>query len=635
MAVSAFYNFSGNQKMLSLPSEKSRSAQLGIWMQEFLFLAIGFWFLFYRVRPILILESQTPAFLLDKNFFHGFLAIPGGITDWLAAFFLQFWISNFVASLLLIICIWLVAFLSRIWMESLSEKHLIHTFHLIPAGILVILATQYDFHTNILLALIMNLLMVNIFIRLAPQQKGIRAAIGFICSLFIYWITGGAFLIFTVLCGLDDLLFRKQVVTGVLLLIVSCVLPFVASATVFLVTLKQSYFHNLIEEDLILWYYGLALPIFYLLVIIFYLFIKVAGIQKLFAKITELLKWSALAMHWKCAIGVLLLMSSVILLAEGRLNNNVLLGLEINQSIKNNRWQDTQQKAMQLTIVNPLFSSQTNLAIFQSGTLLDRVFAFPQYYGTAGLIMDFDWSLRFPEVASNIYWNLGLVNESLRWAHEAFELKGPTPEILKRLGMGYMIKGDHEAAKKFFLNLKNVPFHDDEAKYLLQINEHPSEFTKDSLCQHILSCNPTSNLMTIFKTPSDQLELLLKRNPNNRMAFEYLMTYYLMDDNLAGFLNHFSEGRVFNYSRIPRHMQEAFLVIASMRSNVNQNQLNTIVEPNTYRKFAAYQQILQSYQGNISNAKHELQARFGDTYWFYLMFERSQSLQLEGHNEFQ
>ena len=127
--------------------------------------------------------------------------------------------------------------------------------------------------------------------------------------------------------------------------------------------------------------------------------------------------------------------------AERKINNNARLGLEINQSIKNEQWQKAQQTAMQCTIVNPLISSQANLALFQSGILLDRVFAFPQFYGAAGLIMDYDWSLKFPEIASNVYWRIGLVNESLHWAHEAFELKGPTPEILKQLGMAYMIKG--------------------------------------------------------------------------------------------------------------------------------------------------------------------------------------------------
>ena len=98
-------------------------------------------------------------------------------------------------------------------------------------------------------------------------------------------------------------------------------------------------------------------------------------------------------------------------------------------------------------------------------------------------------------------------------------------------------------------------------------------------------------------------------------------------ETLQGFLKHFADGRFFNYPRVPRHMQEALLVIASMSTNVDQNQLNAIVEPITFRRFAAYQQILQNYQGNISNAKQEVQKRFGDTYWFYLMFERSKPLQ--------
>jgi tetratricopeptide (TPR) repeat protein len=622
--------------MLSLSTDKSRFVKIGVWIQECLFLALGFWFLFYQVRPILILESQSPAFLLDKNFFHSFLAFPGGITDWLAALFMQFWFSNFWVCLFFIICFWLVAFLSRTWMETLSDNHQIHTFHLIPAGILVILSTQYNFHFSIILALIFNLVSINIFIRIAPRPKVLRAAVGIICSLLLFWITGGAFLIFSILCGLDDLFFRRQSVNGLLLLTLSFVLPYIASTTIFFVTLKQAYLHNLIEENqIVLWYFGYALPIFYLLMIILISLSKVSFVRKPFMKINELFKWSTLAYHWKCAIGMIFLMCGTILLAEGSFNNNLRLGLEIIQSIKNDRWQETQQKAMQCTIVNPLFSSQTNLALYQSGILLDRVFSFPQFYGTAGLIMDYDWSLKFPEIASNVYWRLGLVNESLRWAHEAFELKGPTPEILKQLGMAYMFKGNHDAAKKFFSNLKDVPFHQDEAQYLIGINENPSDFAKDSLCQYIQSCIPTSNLMTIVKSPSDELELLLKRNPNNKMAFEYLMTYYLMDGNLQGFLNHFADGRIFNYPRIPMHMQEALLIIASMSTNVNQNQLNTIVEPNTFRRFAAYQQILQNYQSNISKAKQEVQMRFGDTYWFYLMYERSKPLQSEDHNEFQ
>jgi hypothetical protein len=82
-------------------------------------------------------------------------------------------------------------------------------------------------------------------------------------------------------------------------------------------------------------------------------------------------------------------------------------------------------------------------------------------------------------------------------------------------------------------------------------------------------------------------------------------------------------------------MQEAFLVIASMRPHVDENQLRGVVEPNTMQRFGVYQQILQNYQGNISNAMKELQMRFGDTYWFYLMYERSIQLQSEKRNEFQ
>jgi hypothetical protein len=626
----------GKFNMLSLPAEKNRLVTLSVWMQEFLFVAAGLWFLMSRVHPTLILESQTPVFLSDHNFYYSYLILPGGLTDWLAAFIMQFWFSNFWTSLFLILCFWCIAWMTRRWIETLVGHCGVHTIHLIPAGMLLILTAQYDFHFSIVLALMINLCFLNMFLHWAPDHKAFRAAVGITVSLFLFWFTGGAFFIFSLLCGLNEVFLRKKYLSGVSMLFVSCVLPYIAAVTIFLVIPKQAYLHNLIENNQIpLWYVGYALPLFYLIAVFLVTLSKVSIVQNMISKFIEISRWKSLSPLWKNTIGILVFFGSIIVIVQETANKNARLVLEINQSIKNNHWQQVQQTAMQCTIVNPLISSQTNLALFQSGRLLEHAFVFPQFYGTGGIIMDYDWSLKFPDAASNVYWRLGLVNESLHWAHEALELKGPTPEILKQLGLVYMIKGDQEAAKKFFLNLGNVPNHQDEAKNLIRMNESPAEFAQDSMCRYIQSCIPNSNLMTIVKSPSEELELLLKRNPNNKMAFEYLITYYLMSGNIQGFLNHFADGRVFNYPRVPRHMQEAFLVAASMGTKFDQNQLQAIVGPNTFQRFEAYQRILQNYQGNISSAKPELQKLFGDTYWFYLMYVRSEVLQLEKQYEFQ
>jgi hypothetical protein len=263
------------------------------------------------------------------------------------------------------------------------------------------------------------------------------------------------------------------------------------------------------------------------------------------------------------------------------------------------------------------------------------MFMYPQFYGTYGLFMDFESCSAWPMKASDLYWKLGLVNESLHWAHEALELKGPTAEILKRLGTAYMVKGERSAAEKFFAVLKNVPFEREAAEELMNINDNPLRASVDSSITHIKSLMPVENLMQVVKSPPQELELLLKRNPGNRMAFEYLMAYYLLSGNLKGISDHLADFDRFDYTRIPHHIQEAVLIIASVDLNFNRDRLERLIQQTAYNRYMAYQRILYSHRTDRNGAKKELQRQFGNTYWYYLMFVNPASRQREGFNEFQ
>jgi hypothetical protein len=574
--------------------------------------------------------------LIDSSFFNEFLKIPGGLTDCLSAFFMQFWFSDLSISIFLIFCVWAIAILTRKWMETLTENRLIHTVHLIPAVLLVFLHGQYDFHLSITIALIINLSFLNLIIRWASKHQLFQTIFCLFASVLLFWITGGAFLIYVVLCGFNELILKKHITRGFIILIISVVLPYAASASVFLITLKQSYLHNLISENLIrFWYIGYLIPAFYVVVLLLASLAKISKIPKPLKKIVKFTELKELTFNWQCLIGTPILLCVATFLIQKTDDHNIRLGLEINQSVKEGRWQDVLKTAKQSTTVNPLLSCQTNVALYESNMLLDRIFAFPQFYGTSGLLMDYNWCSYWPEEASNVYWKLGLVNESLHWAHEAFEKKGPTPDILQRLGTIYMVKGDTEAAKPFFMNLKNVPFQEKNADDLMELDENSFKLAQDSAISYIRSCLPTGDLISLDKSIPEKLELLLKRNPKNKMAFEYLIAFHLMDGNLKGFLDHFADGKVFNYSGIPRHMQEALLVITSMSPTFDQNQLKNMIQPITYRRFMAYQQILHNHQENRFSARPELQKLFGDTYWYYLMYVRPEARKEEHQNEYQ
>jgi len=358
---------------MALFNTKRRIDKIFVWIQECLILAGSFFYLLLYVHPRLILEALPPVFLFDANFFNGFLQIPGGMTDWLSSLIMQFWISDFVSAVSLTLCFWIVTFLTRKWIETQIEDRPIHTIHLLPAGLLLVLHSQYYFPFSITVALIINLAILNLFIRWAPKQQALRAASGVVVSVLLFWGTGGAFLVFMILCGVSDLFYRKQVAHGLLLLLLSPVLPYAASVSFFLVPLKEAYLHNLVFEIVTnYWINAYILPALLLMILIIISLAKIPAIRKPFGKVSKP------ALIWRCVAGTILLAGGTLLWGQKSYNRNAQFILQLDRDVKENQWMGVLELATQWPSVKPLFSFQTNIACYQTGILLDRMFAFPQ-----------------------------------------------------------------------------------------------------------------------------------------------------------------------------------------------------------------------------------------------------------------
>jgi hypothetical protein len=603
-----------------------------VWIQEGIVLIALFFYLLLRVHPLLILELKPPAFFTSADFLYESLNIPGGLTDWLAMFFAQFWFSDFLAALFLALCLWAVAYATKKWMETLTTIRPVRAFHLIPAALFLALYIQYDFPLSSILAFVVNLGFLNLFVRWAPRNQFIRSSLSFILSLLLYWFTGGAFFVFAVLSGLDDVIFQKRSASGFLSLLFAAALPLAAFNYVFLVVIKQAYLHNMpFENPTRLQGLGYAIPAFYLLTMAFFSLAKVGAIRNALHKTGKRIESLKLAFVWKLTLEAVILIAFTVFIAQKSYDDTKQLALQLNQSARHGRWSDVLELASRSTAPNPLFSFQTNLALYNEHKLLDTMFAYPQQLGTLGLMMDLEWCDAWPEESNNFYWQLGLINESHHWATEAYELKGPSADILERLGMIFMLKGSPLSADRFFLKLGQIPFHGKTAAHLIGLNANPSELAQDGECRRILSCMPTEDYVSIGTPSYRQLEVLLKRNPRNRMAFEYLMAYYLLEKNLKGIADHLPYFGALGYSVLPRHIQEALLFIVAMNPKPDLGQLKRVIDPTTYRRFVEYQQILVRHKGDGGGARQELQTRFDDTYWYYLMFGKSPSK----HSEYQ
>ena len=119
------------------------------------------------------------------------------------------------------------------------------------------------------------------------------------------------------------------------------------------------------------------------------------------------------------------------------------------------------------------------------------------------------------------------------------------------------------------------------------------------------------------------------------MAFEYLIAYDLLTANGQGIMDHIPDFRALNYKKLPRHVQEALIVIATMIPKFDMNKLKQWVDPIIFNRFMEYRKILVKHKGDKGSAKQELKEQFDDTYWYYLMFVISGPRQSEGQNEYQ
>jgi hypothetical protein len=618
-----------NIKILIQSTKKNGFVAFSSWMQDALFLLVCLCYLLMKIHPVLMIESQAPAFILNNSFFSQCISIPGGLTDWLSAYNMQFWSSDVLAALFLICCFWLVSYGTKRWIETLTTSRPVHTFHLIPAGLLLALHSQFEFHLSVTIALIINIIAILLFLRWAPKQFFFRISTSVSMLIVLYWLTGGAFFLFAVLAALDELFLKKHFVNGSSILLISTALPFLICSIV-LITLKQAYIHNVSFEtstELPLAEY--CLPAFFILTFGFMSFAYFLEKWILFKKI------ALIPFIWKWSVATVLLLTGTIILASRSINEIKQDVFTINRAIDEERWADVLAITRFCSNETPLIISQSNLALYQTGILLDSMFAYPQSKGTLGLLMNQTWCLAWPEQASNVSWRLGLINDAQHWSHEALERKGPTSKLLRKLGMIYMVKGNHLAAQRYFLNLQDVPLQQPKAEILMRLNANPGELAQNSECKTILECMPLEDFISRERNPVPKLESLLKRNPKNKMALHYLAAYYLLNGNLKEIVNHLPDFMTFDSTRYPRHIQEALIFISATTTDIPLVALKKIVSPENFNRFLEYRQVYINNTGNVQDARQTLQSQFGDTYWYYLMFVKPPSRPLESQNEFQ
>lgn len=250
-----------------------------------------------------------------------------------------------------------------------------------------------------------------------------------------------------------------------------------------------------------------------------------------------------------------------------------------------------------------------NMALAKKGMLAENMFAFDQK-GPKSLVAPWNRTLYMDNLLCDIHFMTGDLAMSESYALDAMtqSKRGGNTRALRRLVQINLLRGEYALAGKYIALLEQMPFYKEWAdEYSGYLSEPERIADNPELKGKIVSPDSLDNLMSLMTTE----KLWNVHTAENRIGWEYLGCYYLLDKNLSKFNSYIEESGV---EHLPRHFQEALLIEGS--DSVS----NNLVSDKTRQRFESFRKVMDHFSKNNGDVS-AIYNEFGDTYWFYYYFK--------------
>ena len=186
-----------------------------------------------------------------------------------------------------------------------------------------------------------------------------------------------------------------------------------------------------------------------------------------------------------------------------------------------------------------------NLALAMHGMLLDHMFEYNQN-GIAGLLPDVKEDATSPLPTAEAFYQLGMINVAQRTVFEAqeaildFQKSG---RCYKRLAQTNLINGNYEVARKYLSALQKTLFYREWASETLPLLGDEKAIAGHPEYGHLRQMAYKEDFYFSDHVTPEMLESLYDHNTDNRMAYQYLVAYYMLTGDRESFNNFISKKR--------------------------------------------------------------------------------------------
>lgn len=290
--------------------------------------------------------------------------------------------------------------------------------------------------------------------------------------------------------------------------------------------------------------------------------------------------------------------------------------IEYDFLVRTRQWGKIIEKAERQQPTRPFDVSCVNLALAMEGQLSDRLFDFFQN-GAEGLFPSFQRDMTSPLPPCETFYWLGMVNDAERYAFEAQEAipnHRKSGRLTRRIIECNIINGHHEVAMKYLRMLERTVFYQKWAKEQKAIIK-AGKVNEDPVYGRLRSFRQKKQDFLFSDTEMDQmLGLLFVQNYDNRMAFEYLMCYELLQRDLERFNAYYPLGKYAKFNRIPTAYQQA-LVMQWTQQHGSFEGMPWSIEPATCNMLTQFVNLYMKNQNDPSLSAPP----FGNTFWSYML----------------
>ena len=563
----------------------------------------------------LCFQEQYQMFLFDTGYFLERIVLPGGLADYISEFLVQFYYMPVLGGA--IIALLLMGIQAAVWglMKQYGARHDFPGCLLSFLPSIALWCAMGD--QNVLLSFVVALFgaLVIGWIHNRFHNRLVKVVFELVSTALVYWFLGPVVFLYAALMIGDTLKNAKQkgnVFSGIGY---SAVILILTIAWILLTTQTLQYPLYRIFAGLNYYRYPGTISPLPFVVMVWAVVIPFLGMIPCHRKFLQKLQQSKVVM----ALSYVLVIVASWFGIKASFDEMTYELIDYDFLVRTEQWDKIIEKAEKKPATTPLSVSCVNLALSQKGMLADRLFEFYQN-GGEGLFPTFTRDMTSPVSTAEIFFRLGMVNDAERYmfeAQEAIPNYRKSARLTRRIIECEIINGNYQVAAKLLRRLQKTLFYSNWANQMMALLGNEKAINRHPVYGKLRKYREKKQDFLFSDQEMDQMLGLLFLNDNhNKMAYEYLMCYELLQRDMEKFMQYYPLGRFVGYDHIPRTFQEILIG----------NWMKTHSDPRTIPYSVDAQNVnntlnfIQLYMQNPKNPQLDQQPYVSNA-WHYVMVQ--------------